>query len=380
MFGDHAALPPAGGRVIVAMSGGVDSAVAAARLHRAGFEVIGVTLHLWDYPEGGKEKSRCCAPEDQYDARRVADALGFQHFTFDRRALFAQEVVAPFVHDYAQGLTPSPCTNCNRTVKLHELLGIAKRLGAKAIATGHYARSLRDARGVLRIARGLDDDKDQSYFLYATPPELVQMLVFPLGSSKKPEVRKEAFDLALPGANKGESQELCFVGEDYAKFVEARAQSLKAGSIVGPSGKPVAEHNGVHNFTIGQRKGLGVALGEPVFVTDINAETGTVTLGPAADLLKSEAKLAQLFLAPEATLPLRVHARIRYRHAPVPATLSVEDGVTKLAFDEPVRAVTPGQIAVFYEGDCVIGGAVITSDGAQRKRLNVVEMTPGAAP
>jgi 7-cyano-7-deazaguanine synthase in queuosine biosynthesis len=213
-------------RVLVAMSGGVDSSVAAARLVDAGYETVGCTLHLWDYPDEASDKARCCAPEDQYDARRVADALGFPHFAFDRRELFAEKVVAPFVEAYLAGETPSPCTACNRGVKLAELFSIADRLGASHVATGHYARVV-EHDGELWLAAGKDATKDQSYFLYATPPEQLARMLFPLGESTKAEVRAEALARALPGAGKGESQELCFVGDGagaYAAFVEARAE------------------------------------------------------------------------------------------------------------------------------------------------------------
>ncbi|MFO0680375.1 MAG: tRNA 2-thiouridine(34) synthase MnmA, partial [Polyangiaceae bacterium] len=216
-------------RVIVAMSGGVDSAVAAARLVDEGHDVVGVTLHLWDYPDDPDAKgghARCCAPEDQYDARRTADALGFPHYTFDRRDLFAKTVVEPFVEAYLDGTTPSPCTTCNRSVKLKELFAIADRLGARYVATGHYARVLHDADGRATLYAGKDADKDQSYFLYATAWDDLGRLVFPLGDSTKPEVRAEAVRRKIPGATKGESQELCFVGQGahaYTRFVEERA-------------------------------------------------------------------------------------------------------------------------------------------------------------
>lgn len=356
--------PPA--RVIVAMSGGVDSSVAAARLLDAGWDVVGVTLHLWDYPDdpsaaGGH--GRCCAPEDQYDARRVADRLGFPHYTFDRRELFARRVVEPFVDAYLEGETPSPCTTCNREVKLGELRRIADRLGAAAIATGHYARVVRDA-GAPRIARGLDRGKDQSYFLYATAPELVARMVFPLGESSKEEVRAEAERRRLPGAGKGESQELCFVGQGagaYARFVDARAgDRVRPGPIVDASGRVVGRHDGVHRFTVGQRKGLGVALGKPAFVTRIEADSGTVVLGEGDDLAATGAELDRVVLAAGVSLPARAGVRVRYRHDPAPALVtSIEAGRARVEFDAPVRAVTRGQVAVLYDGDVVVGGGRI---------------------
>jgi tRNA-specific 2-thiouridylase len=375
-------MPPSRERIVVAMSGGVDSAVAAARLQDAGHDVVGVTLHLWDYPEEGEARAhaRCCAPEDQYDARRTADALGFPHYTFDRRELFARAVVEPFVDAYLAGETPSPCTACNRGVKLAELFAIADRLGAPKVATGHYARVVRDqATGVTRLAAGRDPAKDQSYFLYATPSAWIARLVFPLGEATKAEVRAEAVKRALPGATKGESQELCFVGPrspsaraegnrtaavtPYAQFVEERARGrVRPGPIVDGAGKVVGEHAGVHRFTVGQRKGLGVALGRPVFVSRIDPDTATVHVaeGDASDLAARSVALDDVVLADGVALPTRARVRVRYRHAGARAQVTREGRTTKLAFEEPVRAATRGQVAVLYdEEERVLGGGRI---------------------
>jgi tRNA-specific 2-thiouridylase len=352
-------------RILVAMSGGVDSSVAAARLRDAGYDVVGATLHLWDHgndPSGSWGHGRCCAPEDQYDARRVADRLGFPHFTFDRRELFARAVVTPFVDAYVAGETPSPCSVCNRTVKLAELFLLADRLGASRVATGHYARVVREPSGPPRLAMGVDRAKDQSYFLYASPRTWIERLEFPLGASTKVEVRAEALARALPGAGKGESQELCFVAggaHAYADFVASRA-TTRPGSIVDSAGRIVGSHDGVHRFTIGQRKGVGVATGRRVFVVRIDPDTATVELGDETRLLASEATLSDVMLAEEVTLPLRTHVRVRYRHIAVPAYVEPsEEGSTRVRFDEPVRAVTRGQTAVFYDGACVLGGGRI---------------------
>jgi tRNA-specific 2-thiouridylase len=346
-------------RIVVAMSGGVDSAVAAARLHEQGFEVIGVTLHLWDYPdEGPGAHARCCAPEDQYDARRTADALGFPHYTFDRRKMFEQRIVAPFVEAYLEGRTPSPCTECNRGLKLGELFEIARRLGAERIATGHYARVVYE-RDAPFIARARDRDKDQSYFLYATPPDKIARLVFPLGESTKPEVRAEAIARKLPGAGKGESQELCFVGAGagaYAAFVESRAKDrIRPGPIVDAEGRTVGEHAGIHRFTIGQRKGLGIAIGAPAFVTGIDPKTSTVKVGSEAALAAKGAELAHIVTHPNARSPIEGIVRVRYRHDGARGRL--QDRF--LRFDEPVRALSPGQVAVVYDGDRVVSGGTI---------------------
>ena len=351
------------------MSGGVDSAVAAARLLDRGHEVIGVTLHLWDYPEEGDAGShaRCCAPEDQYDARRMASALGFAHYTFDRRDLFARSVVAPFVEDYLEGNTPSPCTLCNRTVKLRELFSIADRLGCDLVATGHYARVERDDASRPILLAGVDEEKDQSYFLYAAPRAWLERLVFPLGESTKAEVRAEAVARDLPGATKGESQELCFVGDGkgaYAQFVEQRAQGrVRPGPIVDAHGREVGRHDGIHRFTVGQRKGLGVAMGEPVFVVGIDPSTATVRLGRDTDLDATEATVSDLVLHEPVDRPFRATARVRYRHRGVPVTvepIAEQPGTARLRFHERARAVTRGQVAVLYDGPRVLGGGRIT--------------------
>jgi len=355
-------------RVLIAMSGGVASAVAAARLVDAGHDVVGVTLHLWDYPEAGPgAHGRCCAPEDQYAARRTADALGIPHFTFDRRELFAKTVVEPFVEAYLAGETPSPCAACNRGVKINELVALADRLGAARVATGHYARIGHTPSGAPFIREGVDASKDQSYFLYASKRAELERLMFPLGESTKTEVRAEALARKIPGASKGESQELCFVGAGagaYAAFVEERARDrLRPGPIVDGEGRVVGAHDGVHRFTVGQRKGLGVALGKPAFVTSIDPATGTVRLGDEKDLASSETRIEDIVVAPEVELPLDARVRVRYRHEGAlgrieRASDSAERSGT-IRFAGPVRAVSRGQVAVFYDGDRVLGGARI---------------------
>lgn len=360
-------------RIVVAMSGGVDSAVAAARLVDEGHDVIGVTLHLWDYPDDPDAKGshgRCCAPEDQYDAKRMADAIGFPHYTFDRRQLFLETVVNPFVNAYVGGETPSPCTTCNRGVKMKELFAIADKLGAPKVATGHYARIGRTESGTPRLLAGVDATKDQSYFLYATPTDQLARLVFPLGESSKAEVRAEAIRRNLPGATKGESQELCFVGAGqhaYTSFVEERAKDrVRPGMIVDDHGRPVGQHDGIHRFTVGQRKGIGVAIGKPAFVTRIDAETGTVHVGDEGGLTAESAVLNDVHLADEVVLPLDARVRVRYRHDGVNGRIVKSDGVTTLEFSGGVRAATRGQIAVFYDGDAVLGGGRIADVSTSR--------------
>jgi len=359
-------------RVLMAMSGGVDSSVAAARLVDEGYEVVGVTLHLWDYPDDTPEKSRCCAPEDIHDARLVADHLGIPHYAFDRRELFQARVVDPFVDAYLEGRTPSPCVWCNRTVKMHELFGIAERLGAAKIATGHYARIRRASDGRARLHRAADDHKDQSYFLHMLSAEQLDRVLLPLGETVKGEVRAEALARELPGATKGESQELCFVASgNYAEFVEEHAQHrVRPGPIVDADGRKIGDHQGIHRYTVGQRRGLGVALGKPAFVSRIDPD-GTVTVGDAEAIASHRATLDAGTWSDDVTFPLAADVQVRARHRGAPARLELMGDGLVVEFTEPVRAVSPGQIAVAYDGDRVLGGATIlaASDRASGFRL-----------
>ena len=348
-------------RVLVAMSGGVDSSVAALRLLKQGFDVVGVTLHLWDYPEDGDAKSRCCAPEDVHDARRVADVLGFPHYAFDRRELFASEVVNPFVDAYVEGTTPSPCVRCNRGVKLSELFRLADRLGAARIATGHYARVVeRDGRHELWRAR--DANKDQSSFLHTLDESRLARLVFPLGDAHKSEVRDEAQGANLPGATKGESQELCFVSSGrYDSFVAERAGArVRPGPIVDEAGRVVGSHAGIHGFTVGQRKNLGVALGQRAYVASIDAETATVRLATGDSLAFYGAAVTELTLFATVSLPLSCEVQVRYRGKPIKAEVRASETGALVRFEAPVGAVSKGQYAVFYDGERVLGGGLIS--------------------
>ena len=349
-------------RVLIAMSGGVDSSVAAARLCAEGYDVVGVTLHLWDYPDDGSVKSRCCAPEDVHDARRVADLLGIPHYAFDRRELFQREVVAPFVESYLGGETPSPCVRCNRGVKMRELFQLADRLEARWVATGHYARVV--ARGsTFELHRGRDHAKDQSYFLHMLGQDALSRLLFPLGDSDKPEIRAQALRLNLPGAQKGESQELCFVPTGrYDSFVADRADGRRRpGPILDEQGRKLGEHDGVFHFTVGQRKNLGVSLGQRAYVVGIDAASATVTLGAVESLYSSRAELTEVALGADLSLPLRCAVQVRYRGRPVSAEVRRVAERVQVCFDEPERAVVPGQFAVFLEGERVLGGGMIES-------------------
>jgi tRNA-uridine 2-sulfurtransferase len=370
-------------RVLMAMSGGVDSSVGAALLIEQGLDVVGSTLHLWDYPDDGSVKSRCCAPEDIHDARRVCDVLGIPHYAFDRRELFQREVVEPFVDSYLDGATPSPCVRCNRGVKMRELFAIAERLGATAVATGHYARLQHDG-GVVRLLRAADLNKDQSYFLHMLPQHQLRRLRFPLGEMTKQRVRELAVQLDLPGATKGESQELCFVPSGrYDAFVEERAGGrVRPGPIIGVDGTVVGEHKGVHRFTIGQRRNLGVAMGQRAYVVALDAGTSHVRLGSEQELLVDEASLAELSLAPDVTLPLRAEVSVRYRGTLHPANISAEHDGARVVFDDPVRAVAAGQYAVFYVEQRVVGGGVIVaarSSAGRWRSATVPELGRGAS-
>jgi tRNA-specific 2-thiouridylase len=343
------------------MSGGVDSSVAAAVLQAEGYDVVGVTLHLWDYPDDGSVRGRCCAPEDVHDARRVADRLGFPHYAFDRRELFQREVVSPFVDAYVGGETPSPCVRCNRGVKLPEVLALAESLGAERVATGHYARIV-EAGGRRELHRARELAKDQSYFLHMLGQPALERLLFPLGELDKASVRERARALDLPGADKGESQELCFVPTGrYDSFVSERAAGrVRPGPIVDDTGRPVGHHDGVHGFTVGQRKNLGVALGKRAYVTAIEPETATVRLGERDALLASGALVADPVLQAGVAAPFEGEVMVRYRGTPVKARVAAAPSGLRVDFEQPVTAVVPGQYAVFLRADRVLGGGVIT--------------------
>jgi len=352
----------AGARVVVAMSGGVDSSVAAALLCEAGYEVIGVSMLL--APAGAatvRAGQGCCSLEDFRDARRVAERLGIAYYVWNLQDAFRARVVDVFRDEYLRGRTPNPCVLCNRELKFDELWQRAGALGAEMVATGHYARIARDRAGRPCLLRARDAAKDQSYFLFGLDAVQLARTLFPLGEYRKDEVRALARARGLPVAEKPESQEICFVPDrDYAGFVERTtpAERVRPGIVVDEDGRAVGTHGGVHRFTIGQRRGLGSSAGTARYVTGLDAVTGTVRVG-------ARAALAAIGLVAEgvrwsAGPVARAGVRVRHRHAPVPARLVVRGEDTVEAwFDTPVTAVTPGQAAVFYAGDEVVGGGWI---------------------
>jgi tRNA-specific 2-thiouridylase len=353
-------------RVAIAMSGGVDSSAAAALLREQGHDLVGLTLQLWDYTAENlaSGRGRCCSPADIADARLVADRLQMPHYTFDHSAGFESHVVEPFVEGYLAGTTPSPCISCNRLIKFDLLWRLARGLDAQYLATGHYARVENDAaRPRLRKAR--DEGKDQSYFLFDVPAERFVNVIFPLGDMAKDDVREAARRLELPVADKPESFELCFIPDgDKNRFVEERlsAPGERGGAIRHVDGRLLGYHSGLHRFTVGQRRGIGLISREPLFVVEMQSETSTLVVGPAAALGASHliaGRCNWVSIDPPAS-PIRAAARIRHRHQEVPALVTpIDRGRVRVDFDAPQRAVAPGQGVVFYDGDVLLGGGWI---------------------
>ena len=351
-------------RYVVAMSGGVDSSVAAALLAEQGHEVIGVSMQLYDQSEGQTSFGTCCTIDDLYDARRVAAVIGIPHYIVNFENRFDEQVVSNFIAEYAAGRTPIPCAHCNSDVKFATLLERAIGFGAEALATGHYARITQAADGSYELRRGADVAKDQTYFLFSLTQDQLARASFPVGHLDKHTVRAHAERLKLRVASKPDSQEICFVPDgDYAKFIEKAAPELKRpGALVNQSGEVVGGHEGVHRFTIGQRKGLGLSSRDPLYVLEIRPDAAQVVVGPRDALGRNTLTASQVNWV-SGTAPidwLRVTAQIRYKHTAAPARVRAVDGTrAELEFDEAQTAITPGQAVVFYDGDVCLGGGWI---------------------
>ena len=351
-------------RIIVAMSGGVDSSVAALLLHNSGYEVIGVTMRLWsdNSDDPGVKSKRCCSVSDVQDAKRVCNTIGIPHYVMNFEKEFKNHVIDYFCQEYDRGRTPHPCLACNDKIKFDFLLKKALALDAKYIATGHYAR-ISESDGIFKLLKGKDDNKDQSYVLFTLTQKELSHLKFPVGEFNKNEIRELAKEAGLSIANKLDSMEICFIPDgDYRKFVGERAEP-KPGEMINASGEILGQHPGIQFFTIGQRRGLGLKgnSGEPMFVTQINADNNQITLGKQEDLFQSDFWASKVNFTgtdlPQG--PLNVTAKIRYKATEAPATLEYGNGVAQIHFEEPQRAITPGQAVVFYQGEEVLGGGII---------------------
>ena len=365
--------------VAVGMSGGVDSSMSAALLLSEGYSVVGLTMQLWDQrrlvsADAPAGQGRCCSLNDVHDARRVAEHLDFPFYVVNFERRFEESVVRPFVAEYLRGRTPIPCTLCNNHVKFDRLLATARQIGADLLATGHYARVEFDpGRGRYLLRRAVDESKDQSYFLFGLTQAQLSRTLFPLGGLRKQEVRELAARHRLPVAAKPESQEICFVpGGDYSRFLEAYQQERGEpaagleGEIATADGAALGKHDGLYQFTVGQRKGLGIAAGKPLYVISLDPARRRVVVGEAQELMSRSCRVRDLNWISGAKPPdgLRVQAKIRHQHRPAPATLFPQGPGVRLVFDDPQRAVTPGQAAVFYQDDLVVGGGWI--DCAER--------------
>jgi tRNA-specific 2-thiouridylase len=369
-------------KIAVAMSGGVDSSAAAAILKEQGHELVGFTMQLWNQrrgisvdENGDPLPSRCCSLDDVYDARRVAEELGFPFYVLNLEREFETDVVQPFITSYLSGETPIPCVSCNSRLKFASLDRLALSLGCEKVATGHYARVEYDAAADrYRLFRGRNVQKDQSYFLWELTQEQLSRAWFPLGEMSKPEVREVAREQNLAVAEKKESQEICFVPDgDYAGFIdryltsEDRSEEIPVpGDLVDSSGQVIGKHEGIHRFTIGQRRGIGIAAEHPFYVISIDAPGNKVMVGPAEELTRGDFTAAGVnWIGPYgADSSVRAAVRVRYRHEAAAATIvPLPDARAQITFDEPQRAITPGQATVFYRGDEVLGGGWIVKKG-----------------
>ncbi len=350
-------------RIVVAMSGGVDSSVAAALLAREGHEVIGLSMQLYDQQEGKVRFGTCCTIDDLHDARRVAHRIGIPHYIVNFERQFSEQVISNFVREYVDGRTPIPCVHCNGDLKFATLAARATALEADFVATGHYARVAQDEAGTFRLMRGLDPAKDQSYFLFTLDQSQLAHAMFPVGALDKGTVREFARELGLPVSEKPDSHEICFVPDgDHAAFLERQGAAIGGGPIRNVTGEVVGHHDGVHRFTVGQRKGLGLSSPVKLYVVGIDAAGKTVTVGPREALERTSLHASGVNWIAGTPPPAasRVTAQIRYRHREAAASVTPgPDDTADVQFDEPQHAVAPGQAVVFYSGDEVLGGGWI---------------------
>lgn len=352
-------------RVVVAMSGGVDSSVAAALLVEQGYDVVGMMMRLWsEETVAGGAHNRCCTPDQMADARRIAAQLGIPFYVLDTKEVFRNTIVEFFVDQHRQGVTPNPCMECNRQIRFRYLLQNALAMDAQYLATGHYARVSQDSEGRFTLSKSADSHKDQSYVLSVLGQEQLSHALFPVGGYTKPEVRQIAARFGLPTASKQDSQDLCFIGDNnYRRFLTDHAPDVMVhGSIVRKNGEVIGEHNGLVNYTIGQRKGLGLSTPEPLYVIGIKPQQNVLVVGTADELGRGSltAKRVNWVSGITPAEPFRAEVKIRYKSTPVPALVEpLPDSRMAITFDAPLRDITPGQGAVVYNGDQVLGGGVI---------------------